>query len=509
MTETEHIHRILYAYLRGLSVRVSRGKLQRLLDAPVGGSLRGMSDALDALGVRNEVYRFPSKDYFVQLEPPFVTVTNATKHPFRVVLQVAGTEVEVADEKGEKRRMTVAQFLSRWTGTVLLGEVTERTISESWTGWKDFLWRLWQYKWLAALCLVVLLGVFALGRQPCLPLVAVHFGLLALGLFWAAVILYKEHFNRDFLERFCHIGQAVDCNRVLHSRGASLLGAGLGEWALLYFSVLFFFGLMRPAEAYGVTAVCCGAALLFTLYSVVYQLFILRKGCMLCMCVNLTVWGQAAVLYLLKGQVTFAFSLQGLAVFVALGGLGLLAGVMFKGIYRTYRENEQWRSRTAGLLTPEVFRQLLALESQAGDGQPCGSALQSGQGSALTVVTNPNCGNCARVHRQIRELAARVPVSLVLVNYPQDRGGVEVSLSVIAAYRTSGWERAMEVLQTWFDHRRLPSLPEASGEECRRIWKEHQTYCRRQHIDQTPVALVDGRQVPEFYSFDNLGYVLT
>ena len=479
MTETEHINRILYAYLRVLSVRVSRGKLQRLLDTPVGGSLRGMSDALDALGVRNEVYRFPSKDYFVQLEPPFVVVTNAAKQPFRMVTEVSDIEVEFTDGKGKNLRMPKMQFLSRWTGEVLLGEVTEQTVSESWTGWKDFVWRLWQYKWLAAFCLVVLLGASALGRQPCLPLVAVHFGLLALGLFVAAVILYKEHFNRDFLERFCHIGQAVDCNKVLHSRGASLLGAGLGEWAMLYFSVLFLFGLMllfglmRPVEAYGVTAVCCGAALLFTLYSVVYQLFILRKGCMLCMCVNLTVWGQAAVLYLLKGQVTFAFSLQGLAVFVALGVLGLLAGVMLKGIYRTYRENEQWCSRTAGLLTPEVFRQLLALESQAGDGQPCGSALQSGQGSALTVVTNPNCGNCARVHRQIRELAARVPVSLVLVNYPQDRGGVEVSLSVIAAYRSSGWERAMEVLQTWFDHRRLPSLPEASGEECRRIWKEH------------------------------------
>ena len=160
-------------------------------------------------------------------------------------------------------------------------------------------------------------------------------------------------------------------------------------------------------------------------------------------------------------------------------------------------------------MTPEAFRQLLALEPQAGDGQLCGAALQSGQGSVLTVVTNPNCGNCARVHRQIRELAARVPVSLVLVNYPQDRGGVEVSLAVIAAYRSSGWERAMEVLQAWFDHRRLLPVPETTAEECRRIWQEQQMYCRQQHIDQTPVAWVDGRQVPEFYSFDNLGYVLT
>ena len=509
MTETEHINRILYAYLRVLSVRVSRGKLQRLLDTPVGDSLRGMSDALDALGVRNEVYRFPSKDYFVQLEPPFVVVTNAAKQPFRMVTEVSDIEVEFTDGKGKNLRMPKMQFLSRWTGEVLLCEVTEQTVSESWTGWKDFVWRLWQYKWLAAFCLVVLLGASALGRQPCLPLVAVHFGLLALGLFVAAVILYKEHFNRDFLERFCHIGQAVDCNKVLHSRGASLLGAGLGEWAMLYFSVLFLFGLMRPVEAYGVTAVCCGAALLFTLYSVVYQWFILRKGCMLCMCVNLTVWGQAAVLYLLKDRVAFSFSIQGIAVFVALGALGLLAGVMLKGIYRTYRENEQWCSRTAGLLTPEVFRQLLVLEPQAGDGQPCGAALQSGQGSVLTVVTNPNCGNCARVHRQIRELAARVPVSLVLVNYPQDRSGVEVSLAVIAAYRSSGWERAMEVLQAWFDHRRLLPVPETAAEECRRIWQEQQMYCRQQHIDQTPVAWVGGRQVPEFYSFDNLGYVLT
>lgn len=36
----------------------------------------------------------------------------------------------------------------------------------------------------------------------------------------------------------------------------------------------------------------------------------------------------------------------------------------------------------------------------------------------LMIVTNPNCKNCASVHRHMVEIASSVPVSLVLVTFP-------------------------------------------------------------------------------------------
>lgn len=59
MTDTVSL---LYRYLRLLSVRVDRGTVRRLLDHPLGDSMRGLSDALDALGVKNAAYQLPA-DY--------------------------------------------------------------------------------------------------------------------------------------------------------------------------------------------------------------------------------------------------------------------------------------------------------------------------------------------------------------------------------------------------------------------------------------------------------------
>lgn len=57
MSEVDNTSRILYHYLRALHVKVSKMTVRRLLDNPLGNSMRGISDALDALHIRNEVYQ--------------------------------------------------------------------------------------------------------------------------------------------------------------------------------------------------------------------------------------------------------------------------------------------------------------------------------------------------------------------------------------------------------------------------------------------------------------------
>lgn len=55
MTAVDHTGTVLYHYLRALSVKVSRSTVHRLLDTPVGNSMRGISDALDALHIKSGI----------------------------------------------------------------------------------------------------------------------------------------------------------------------------------------------------------------------------------------------------------------------------------------------------------------------------------------------------------------------------------------------------------------------------------------------------------------------
>lgn len=80
MTGADNISVVLYCYLRTLSVKVSRDTVHRLLSTPLGGGMRGISDALDALYIKNEVFRLLSRDYFLKLETPFITMLEVDKN---------------------------------------------------------------------------------------------------------------------------------------------------------------------------------------------------------------------------------------------------------------------------------------------------------------------------------------------------------------------------------------------------------------------------------------------
>lgn len=64
---------VVHHFLRSLTVKVSRTTVCRLLDSPLGNTMQGISDALNALHVNNVVY---------QLQPEVSgEVTRSVYHP--------------------------------------------------------------------------------------------------------------------------------------------------------------------------------------------------------------------------------------------------------------------------------------------------------------------------------------------------------------------------------------------------------------------------------------------
>ena len=111
MTEVDNIDIVLYHYLQALSVKVSRGTVHRLLNTPLGDSIRSISDALDVLHVKNEVYQLPSHDYFPQLEAPFITILKVDRNQFCVVTKKDDFIVEFLNGDGKKHHTSVDKFL--------------------------------------------------------------------------------------------------------------------------------------------------------------------------------------------------------------------------------------------------------------------------------------------------------------------------------------------------------------------------------------------------------------
>ena len=238
MSVDTHTASLLYHYLRMLSVRVDCGTVARLLAHPLGNSMRGLSDALDGLGIRNAAYQLPP-EYFGQLEAPFIAVIRQAEEPFCLVERLDGTMLTVYT-RGRRIRVDREAFLRTWTGGVLVGEVTADTRQDRFFHIRNVAYWIRRYSLLVAWVLATVL----VGSWAPSPIEAFYRFTLCAGVLVSSAILYKETADRNFLHRFCHIGKAVDCNAVLQSRGSRLAGVGLGEWSLFYFLTLLLFVLV-------------------------------------------------------------------------------------------------------------------------------------------------------------------------------------------------------------------------------------------------------------------------
>ena len=392
-----------------------------------------------------------------------------------------------------------------------MGEVTESTIQEKNCKLKDIAMWIQRHQLLLAGIIAILLILYSTKRNYSTG-ISLYLVTLCTGLLISSAILYKETANSRFLHRFCHIGKTNDSNEVIHSKGSHIIGMGLGELSLLYFSALLLFTLICPHEFYCISIICSIIAIGFTLYSVIYQLFIIRKGCMLCMLINLIVWSSCVILYILQGQFNREFSLSAMLSFTAIACICLTGWLQIKALLKIKEEGKQFKVQFSNLLNPDNFQKLLFAETQIGAMVNKEIALhnQISSTTQLMIVTNPNCKNCARMHSHIKEIASNVSISLVLLTFPKDGIGEKVAKTIIAAYRTDGWEQAITALEEWYKNHKIKGIDKyAITAEEQRIWKQQQIYCSQQHISQTPSMIIDGYYVPEFYQLKELKYVLT
>ena len=508
MLGVDNTSEVLYHYLRALHVKVSTMTVHRLLDTPLGNSMRDISDALDSLHVSNAAYQLP-KEYLDELEAPCIVIMNDNDSPFCLIEKIEETHITLSHS--QRLRVSKQQFLQKWTGTVLVGEVTESTIQEKNCKLKDIAMWIQRHQLLLAGIIAILLILYSTKRNYSTG-ISLYLVTLCTGLLISSAILYKETANSRFLHRFCHIGKTIDCNEVLHSKGSHIIGMGLGELSLLYFSALLLFTLICPHEFYCISIICSIIAIGFTLYSVIYQLFIIRKGCMLCMLINLIVWSSCVILYIQKGQFNKEFSLSAMLSFTAIACICLTGWLQIKALLKIKEEGKQFKVQFSNLLNPDNFQKLLFAETQIGAMVNKEIALhnQISSTTQLMIVTNPNCKNCARIHSHIKEIASNVSISLVLLTFPKDGIGEKVAKTIIAAYRTDGWEKAITALEEGYKNHKIKGIDKyAITAEEQRIWKQQQIYCSQQHISQTPSMIIDGYYVPEFYQLKELKYVLT
>lgn len=498
---------LLNRYLRRIGVRIDGlTLLGRLDEHPMPGSLRSVSDVLTDLGLDCTTVRLTAEE-LAEIPPPYLVTLRTEEDSLSMVERYDNRQVTLRTGHGKKTQLHTATFLALWEGIVFGAETDGAVRRAPQTQYRFrqalfFLERNLYTLFLFGAVLLLCIGSSAFIHSAQLALLA---GLKALGMLVAGAILYKTHFAPTAMSSICQAGKRVDCNAVLNSKAATVGGwVSLGELAFAYFfSTLI--GCMLPG-AVTVLAMGSAAAAGFMLYSIVWQLS-KKKMCSLCMAVDLIIAGELAVTFLWPNALTSVGLLPHFLLLALLFSTILSGTMICRKLFGSVRKEEALQRKNDRLLAASALFDTLLTASDtipdASEYEPMRSPERSGH--ILTVIMNPSCPKCGKLHRELMRMED-MAIQLVMAVQPGDDRSRQAALQFLSLYHTQGWEAVSAALEHWYETGRLPAVPVV--EETPGMLQLHSDYCSRVRLRGTPEVGIDGRRLPDFYDVNELSILV-
>lgn len=425
------VHYIFKLFLNSLDIKVPNSIIIKLLNTPIGMTMRGISDALDSLNIENNVYLLP-KEHLNKIEYPYLIGLSYNENSFAVI----------TNDNDKK------MVLPKWNGMLLKAKKTDKTSCYKHIWLQDFLYGIYSNKIQILSCTFIITFIVFLISDL---ITQIHTLLSLFGLILSIILLKKEYNGKN--DKYCKIGKYINCEAVIFSKGSKILNFKLSSLVFMFyntqlFSVLFCDGWFN----YSILLLI--ASLIFTIYSVLYQIVAVHKICIYCMLINLIVWIDFVLLIanihsikLVNIHLIFISSL------IALVNLDVV-----KRYYSSTKEIQKLQKSCSILYMRDVFNCLLAQEKYIEDINDIHAKLISKRGvDSITFFIHPKCENCKIVYDEIPMLKNKAKIKIV-------------------------------------------SLATEN--------QEIKKYCSINNINRTPTILVNGRVLPAVYNIEDLKYII-
>lgn len=480
--------------------------------------LFGLSCMLSDYGIETIALRIKNKEEdLANLEAPFIA--HATGD-FVLVDQIRDNRVKY-EWRGKEVEVKREEFIHSWSGVVLLAEPGEVSIEPNYEeNHKQEQINEAQKVFLSAV-VALLVGTLFITQK-----IYTQWGItlsLLINLFGAYIsyllVLKQLHVQSNYADKICSLFKQSDCNNILESDAAKLFGIfSWSEIGLGYFISNTLLLLFAPQliTYYAIINLC---ALPYTIWSVWYQKFKAKQWCPLCLTVQLTLWMIFSV-NLFAGYLLFP-ELSLSAIFLT-GCLYLIPFLAIRLIIPKFSEANRVGQITQEInsikANEEIFTALLQKQQHYEVSRET-SAIFLGNPEAkllITVLTNPHCNPCAKMHTRIENLLLQNPGFGIQYIFSSFNEELESSTCFLTAiYLNEGKEKAQRIFSEWYESGKLQKeeffrkyhtdLDNPAVEiEC----AKYKRWRQQTRIGATPTILVNGYKLPDQYKIEDLKYFM-
>jgi protein-disulfide isomerase len=509
---------VFVSFLELLKVRHTRDFSNRYFNEhPHKYNLLGLSRILSDYGVANAGTRIENKERdLFNIELPFVAHFG---NEFIIVNKIDKDKVHYL-WNGKKVAIAVSSFIEAWSGIVLLTETTPESSEPSYQEHrKKELFRIFQKAILVA-AIFLISGIASITHSLFNNLGITLLLLINLtGVYVGYLLVLKQlHIQSRYADKICSLFHRSDCNNVLESQAAKLWGVfGWSEIGLGYFFsnvlvILFLPHLMTYSALVNILT------LPYTVWSVWYQKKKAGQWCPLCLIIQALLW----IIFILNGLFELIhlpgfrlidLLITGCIYAIPVFTLNLVIPQWSKG-NRVEQLNQEINSIKANenvlkaLLKKQPYYEVKKSDSQILFGNP-------EAGLFLTILTNPYCNPCAKMHKRVMEFlkatAGKVCIQYIFSSFESSLDFANKHL--IAVYLEKDTGTMEQIYSDWFEKGK--PLKEAffadlnldmASPEIETEFQKHEAWKARTQLRATPTILVNGFQLPNNYRIEDLKY---
>ena len=539
MRYEDNIVKVTYTFLKECGIPVALRKVRKYLNGHFyKDSLLSITDLLSELGMSIKAFK-TTAERLPSIPVPFIAQMapeGDSENAFTVVRSVSDGSVCLLNDRNSRWIWVDKEvFLTNWTGITLLAGIGDREN----TGESQLFLpadRMFTARVVAQVVAGGLLSVLALYTWVRMGSgsVLAPYCLTALDLTGVMVCLLLVQADLGYINRItgklCGMDGGMDCQAVLHTRGASIGGMKWSVIGLTYFSsncllhTVVLFGFPKAVVSLGIISLL---SLGYVIYSLSYQLFVVRKWCALCLTVQLLLILQLALFAGFYGRQPGLFS-DGRSILYGLLAMSpvylavfYVSGFVILPVYVERKETGIRMANFKNLLFSKPALEDLLDRERAISLPPPGMGIIVGdtpEPPVILKICNPYCQLCAESYPLLMALVRTRPgvrVQIIFLNFTgEETSGERVIGHFLNLRRQGSQADLLAALRYWYSgkcrdyddlirNNPLLSEPVDFGAEILQM-KE---WCQRNEIRETPAFYVYGKRLPELYEINDLKYI--
>lgn len=503
--------------LKELNVKHTRLFSNKLYsEHPHKYNLYGLSRMLSDYKIENQGIQIKNKEEVLpEIEVPFIAHVAGE---FITVLKNSAEKMEYI-WRDKKISTSTDDFIKDWTGIVLLAEANENS------GEPDYKKHCREeYLLIAKKVLLITGAIILLGLAGYYSGIWTHIALLisllinGVGVYISYLLLQKQlHIHSSYADRICSLlSSKSDCNNILESDASKFLGTfSWSEIGLGYFAANILIILFLPS-LYPYVAFINICALPYTVWSVWYQAKVAGQWCPLCLVVQALLW-LLFLCNLFSGLIQWpVFTPDSVLLIGTLYAIPILVLNLLTPHLSNSGKMEEAIQEINSMKAHETIFAALSKDQPKYEVNNSDSNLQMGNTNAkntITVVTNPHCNPCAKMHLRLENLLEKTNqgycIQYILSSFNEE---LEYSSKLlIAMHQQMDIHSFLIFMNEWYQngkdntkefYAKYPFDP--NDEKIIAELESHKSWLDKTKIKATPTILFNGYKLPDKYKPEDL-----